>query len=300
LKAGARATALCVVAALAMAAGADTASAQWVDLGEDGSFRYAADPASLRGDRTRRTVTTLFNARTPGQRVQSMRVVLEADCVEPRARTVSRTLHALPMAAGNALSLPIAASTAWDYTRPGSAHEVLRRYACEMPLPVADTAAAPQGPADAGTGTGAGTGAGSAPAAARPAAPAGSVSVPVQRQGGTITVPAEVNGRVTLRFVVDSGAADVNIPSDVVAGLVASGALSRSDFLGRRDYVLADGSRVSAETFRIRSLRIGGRVVEDVTATAGSLSSPFLLGQSFLRRLKSWSIDNANDTLVLE
>ena len=124
--------------------------------------------------------------------------------------------------------------------------------------------------------------------------------MPVQRQGGTITVPAEVNGRVTLRFVVDSGAADVNIPSDVVAGLVASGALSRSDFLGRRDYVLADGSRVSAETFRIRSLRIGGRVVEDVTATVGSLSSPFLLGQSFLRRLKSWSIDNANDTLVLE
>jgi hypothetical protein len=88
--------------------------------------------------------------------------------------------------------------------------------------------------------------------------------------------------------------------SSVVAGMLASGALSRSDFLGRRDHVLADGSRISAETFRIRSLRIGGRVVEDVVATAGALSSPFLLGQSFLRRLKSWSIDNANDTLVLE
>ncbi len=283
--------ALAGFAALVAFAGAGPASAEWVELGEEGSFRYAADPASLRGDRTRRTVLALFNARAPGQRVQSMRVVLEADCVEPRARIVSRTLHPLPMGAGNELSLPIAASTAWDHIRPGSANEALRRFACEARLPAAEAIAAPGG-APAPTGPG--------PAAARAAAPAGSVSVPVQRQGGSVTVPVEVNGRAGLRFVVDSGAADVNIPSDVVAGMLSSGALSRSDFLGRREYVLADGSRVSLETFRIRSLRVGGRVVEDVTATAGSLSSPFLLGQSFLRRLKSWSIDNTNDTLVME
>ncbi len=287
-----------VLAALASLASAAPTSAEWVELGEDGSFRYAADPASLRGDRTRRTVLALFNARTPGQRVQSMRVVLEADCVEPRARTVSRTLHPLAMGEGNPLSLPIATSTAWDYTRPGSANEALRRFACETRLPPTEAAtAAGPGPAAVATPGQAGPGAAST---ARTAAPAGSVSVPVQRQGGTFTVPAEVNGRVTLRFVIDSGASDVSIPSDVVSGLLSSGALSRADFLGRRDYVLADGSRISAETFRIRSLRVGGRVVEDVTATVGNLSSPFLLGQSFLRRLKSWSIDNTSETLVLD
>jgi predicted aspartyl protease len=47
-------------------------------------------------------------------------------------------------------------------------------------------------------------------------------------------------------------------------------------------------------------MRVGNLVVEDVTATVGRVSSPFLLGQSFLRRLKSWSIDNANDALILE
>ena len=275
------------------------ALAQWVDLGEDSSFRYSVDPASLRGDRTRRTVLALFNARTPGQRVQSMRVVLEADCVDARVRIVSRTLHALPMGGGSELSLPIAASSAWDYVRPGSANEVLRRWTCEAGDPSAAGAVAGSG-AGAGAGSAAPASAAAGPAGVRSTAPGGSVSVPIRRQGGTFTVPVEVNERVTLRFVVDSGASDVNIPSDVVAGMLASGALSRSDFLGRRDYVLADGSRMSAETFRIRSLRIGGRVVEDVVATAGGLSSPFLLGQSFLRRLKSWSIDNANDTLVLE
>ena len=289
------------VAALAALAGLGLSwpvLAQWVDLGEDSSFRYSVDPASLRGDRTRRTVLALFNARTPGQRVQSMRVVLEADCLDTRVRIVSRTLHASPMGVGSELSLPIAASSAWDYVRPGSANEVLRRWACDAGDPSA--AGAVVGAPAAGADSAAPAPAVAGPAGLRSTAPGGSVSVPIRRQGGTFTVPAEVNERVTLRFIVDSGASDVNIPSDVVAGMLASGALSRSDFLGRRDYVLADGSRISAEIFRIRSLRIGGRVVEDVVATAGALSSPFLLGQSFLRKLKSWSIDNANDTLVLE
>lgn len=287
------------LAALAVLAIARPVHAQWVDLGEDSSFRYAVDPSSLRGNRTERTVLALFNALTPGQRVQSMRVVIEADCTDARARIVSRTLHSLPMGGGSQLSLPIAASSTWDRVRPGSANEAVRRWACEAVDPSAAGAVAGGG---GGASPAANNPASAAPgaAAARAAAPGGSVSVPIRRQGGTFTVPAEVNERVTLRFVVDSGASDVNIPSDVVAGMLASGALSRSDFLGRRDYVLADGSRISAETFRIRSLRIGGRVVEDVTATSGSLSSPFLLGQSFLRRLKSWSIDNFNDTLVLE
>ena len=291
------------VAALAALAGLGLSwpvLAQWVDLGEDSSFRYAVDPASLRGDRTRRTVLALFNARTPGQRVQSMRVVLEADCLDARVRIVSRTLHASPMGVGSELSLPIAASSAWDYVRPGSANEVLRRWACDAGDPSAAGAVAGAPAAGAGSAPPAPASAAAGPAGPRSTAPGGSVSVPIRRQGGTFTVPAEINERVTLRFIVDSGASDVNIPSDVVAGMLASGALSRSDFLGRRDYVLADGSRISAETFRIRSLRIGGRVVEDVVATAGALSSPFLLGQSFLRKLKSWSIDNANDTLVLE
>ena len=291
------------VAALAALAGLGLSwpvLAQWVDLGEDSSFRYSVDPASLRGDRTRRTVLALFNARTPGQRVQSMRVVLEADCLDARVRIVSRTLHASPMGVGSELSLPIAASSAWDYVRPGSANEVLRRWACDAGDPSAAGAVAGAPAAGAGSAPPAPASAAAGPAGLRSTAPGGSVSVPIRRQGGTFTVPAEINERVTLRFIVDSGASDVNIPSDVVAGMLASGALSRSDFLGRRDYVLADGSRISAETFRIRSLRIGGRVVEDVVATAGALSSPFLLGQSFLRKLKSWSIDNANDTLVLE
>jgi len=54
------------------------------------------------------------------------------------------------------------------------------------------------------------------PAGPRSTAPGGSVSVPIRRQGGTFTVPAEVNERVILRFIVDSGASVDNANDTLV------------------------------------------------------------------------------------
>jgi hypothetical protein len=45
-------------------------------------------------------------------------------------------------------------------------------------------------------------------------------SVPMQIEGGTYVVPVLINGAITLDFVVDSGAADVSIPADVVSTLM--------------------------------------------------------------------------------
>ena len=44
----------------------------------------------------------------------------------------------------------------------------------------------------------------------------GETAVPMVTHGGTFNVPATINGQLTLKFVVDSGAADVSIPVDVV------------------------------------------------------------------------------------
>ena len=44
--------------------------------------------------------------------------------------------------------------------------------------------------------------------------------VPLQSEGGAFTVPVSINDRLTLSFVVDSGAADVSIPADVVLTLM--------------------------------------------------------------------------------
>lgn len=124
--------------------------------------------------------------------------------------------------------------------------------------------------------------------------------IPLQKDGGTFVVPVLINNIITLNFVVDSGATDVSIPEDVVRTLIRTGTLKRSDFLGKKTYVLADGSKVPSQTFRIRSMRVGDRVVENVTGSMTTVEGSLLLGQSFLGRFKSWSIDNGKHALRLE
>jgi hypothetical protein len=123
--------------------------------------------------------------------------------------------------------------------------------------------------------------------------------VPLQRRGGSFLVPGLLNNAIALNFVVDSGAADVTVPADVVASLKSGGTLSDSDFLGREVRGLADGSRTQSQTFRIRSLAVGDWLVHDVIGFVSPVGAPALLGQAFFTRLKSWSIDNVNQTLVL-
>jgi len=125
-------------------------------------------------------------------------------------------------------------------------------------------------------------------------------SVPMTNIGGTYAVPVLINNAITLNFVIDSGASDVSIPADVVMTLIRTGTLSNSDFIGTQIYRLADGSTTPSRTFRIRSLKVGERIVENVMGSVASVRGELLLGQSFLRRFKSWSIDNTKHALVLE
>src|SRR5262249_1748269 len=127
----------------------------------------------------------------------------------------------------------------------------------------------------------------------------GATLIPVKAQGGTFVVPVLINKAITLNFVIDSGASDVSIPADVVLTLVRSGTLQRSDFIGTKTYRLADGSTVPSTTFRIRSLTMNNLVIENVTGSVANVKGDLLLGQSFLSRFKSWSIDNAKQALVL-
>jgi predicted aspartyl protease len=113
-------------------------------------------------------------------------------------------------------------------------------------------------------------------------------------------VPVEINGAITLEFGVDSGAADVCIPLDVFSTLKRTGTIHDTDLLSKKTYVLADGTKSQSVTFRIRSLKVGDKLVQNVTGSVTPSGGSLLLGQSFLGRFKAWSIDNVQHKLVLE
>lgn len=124
-------------------------------------------------------------------------------------------------------------------------------------------------------------------------------SIQLVHEHGTLQVPVIINGRISLDFTIDSGATDVCIPANVFFSLTRDGAVSPQDLLDKRAYQLADGSTELAQRVRIRSLRVGHLELRDVVASVVPSAGSLLLGQSFLSRLKSWSIDNERHVLLI-
>jgi predicted aspartyl protease len=63
--------------------------------------------------------------------------------------------------------------------------------------------------------------------------------------------------------------------------------------------VLADGSKVPSQQFRIRTLKVGNKKLENVRASVASVKASILLGQTFLNRFKTWSVDNEKHVVIL-
>ena len=60
--------------------------------------------------------------------------------------------------------------------------------------------------------------------------------------GRLFEIPVRINGAITLNFIIDSGASDVQIPFDVFSTLIRANTIEKSDLIGEQTYVLADGS----------------------------------------------------------
>ena len=114
----------------------------------------------------------------------------------------------------------------------------------------------------------------------------------LERRGGTYLVPVAINGTITLKFVLDSGASDVLIPADVFLTLLRTGTVSERDILGSQIYSLADGSTLKGTRFLIRELRVGNHVINDVVASVGPVTGDLLLGLSFLSRFGTVTLNN--------
>jgi uncharacterized protein/predicted aspartyl protease len=119
-------------------------------------------------------------------------------------------------------------------------------------------------------------------------------------EGKLFVVSVRINDAITLPFILDSGASDVQIPVDVAMTLARAGTISESDFRGTHTCKLADGSKVRCDELMLRELGLGNHIVENVIASIDEPNSELLLGQSLLSRFGSWAIDNTRHVLILQ
>lgn len=118
------------------------------------------------------------------------------------------------------------------------------------------------------------------------------------KDGGVYHLPVKINDAIELKFVVDTGAADVLIPADVVLTLIRTGTISKTDFLGKGSYQMADGSLAEHTNFNIRSLQIGSHHIRNIHASIGPVEGSLLLGQSALEQLEPWRMETKRGVFV--
>jgi clan AA aspartic protease (TIGR02281 family) len=138
-----------------------------------------------------------------------------------------------------------------------------------------------------------------APPIAAPEPEAGGAEIALDANAQGYRVSVRINGALTVKFVVDSGASVVVLPKDVVATLTGSGALAPADTLGRDTYLTADGKKHHGTRLMLRELDVGGHIVRNVEASVAPEHAEPLLGQSFLSKFKSWTLDNRRHALII-
>ncbi len=119
------------------------------------------------------------------------------------------------------------------------------------------------------------------------------------KEMSTYRVEATLNGTTPVMFVLDSGASDVSIPRSLVLKLEREGSLSLLDVLGDRTYVMADGRERKEAVVLLRSITVGGRTAANVECSIAEDGTDPLLGQSFLKRFKSVTIDYSRNVLII-
>ena len=125
--------------------------------------------------------------------------------------------------------------------------------------------------------------------------------VSVKRFGGVYTLPVELNGVLKIDFIFDSGASDVSISPDIALTLIKAGTVKETDWLEGAYYKFADGSSAKSKRFKLKSLKIGNKVITNVSCSiSNSLDAPMLLGQSVLSKFGKFTFDNKKQVLIFD
>jgi hypothetical protein len=123
--------------------------------------------------------------------------------------------------------------------------------------------------------------------------------VKIERHGSTYRVPVRINDTITLPFLLDTGASDLVIPADVALTLIRAGALRSGDFVGKDRYRLANGSEEVSELVVLHEVQVGEHIVRNVTASISPSQGEPLLGQSFLSKFGTVTLDYKRLVLIL-
>lgn len=124
-------------------------------------------------------------------------------------------------------------------------------------------------------------------------------NIKLEYDGGVSTVTVEIGG-VLVTMILDSGASDVSISSELEKLLREKGIITDDNYLEPGLYKIANGNIVSSKRLKIPIFKVGAFEVKDIICSVNASNDVLLLGKSFLNLFSKWSIDNNKHILILE
>lgn len=121
------------------------------------------------------------------------------------------------------------------------------------------------------------------------------------KKDGVFYVPVEIDGVLSVRMILDTGASDLRLSPDAVLTLLKRGMIADKDWLPGKYYRQANGSRVKSQRLLLKSVRLGSRLFTNIACSIStSMQAPMLLGQNVLERLGKYTIDHRKSVLIFE
>lgn len=125
--------------------------------------------------------------------------------------------------------------------------------------------------------------------------------ISLKLENGVYKIPVTINNHIQAYFIFDTGASDLYISPELADKLLAND-IYRDSFvyLKTNSYVDANGNIEQCKVYRLKSVKIGNRIVNNVEcAVSNGEIKDMLLGQSFLNKLGSFEFDYNLNMLIL-
>lgn len=126
-----------------------------------------------------------------------------------------------------------------------------------------------------------------------------SSNIPLVEKNGVATLNVTIGSKILSKFILDTGAGECNISSELEKNLIENSIIKEVDYLENGLYKLADGTIVENKRVKLPKIKIGNTTIFNIIASIGPSDSPNLLGQSFLKKLRKWTIDNSKKLLIV-
>lgn len=124
------------------------------------------------------------------------------------------------------------------------------------------------------------------------------VEVPFTEVGNSLHIEATINNSVKADMVFDTGADVTLIGLEEAQYLYSKGLITDDDILEHTNIGDASGNFSEADIILLKSIQIGDLVCTNVTASViNKRGLTLLFGQTVLKRLPSYTIDNENKVI---